>query len=208
MGCPRPKKSGASASVNARRPLLGVAHLSPAGRGGRRGFEGGAGRRERIRLGCPVPSSAASTSSPKEELVRQQAPGEPGEVPDVLRTVGRRAAPDREVPEVAFPSGSNRMLDDRTFPCAMPWRCANPSAKETCSTMRRSPSRSSGSALSTMARRLRRAGTERRGRPTWLSPVVVDRNDVRMLQGRDGLGIRLEATDEGPDRRRCLHGRS
>src|SRR5206468_11360890 len=31
---------------------------------------------------------------------------------------------------------------------------------------------------------------------TRLAPVVVDRGDVRMLQGGDGLGIRVEATDE------------
>ena len=35
-------------------------------------------------------------------------------------------------------------------------------------------------------------------RPARLPPVVVDRDDVRMLERRDGLGLRLEPTDERP----------
>ncbi len=38
--------------------------------------------------GAPVPSSALSASSSKEGFVRQQALGEPGELPDVLRGFG------------------------------------------------------------------------------------------------------------------------
>ena len=41
-----------------------------------------------------------------------------------------------------------------------------------------------------------RAGSVARRRPARLAPVVVHRDDVRMLERRDGLGLRLEPLDE------------
>ncbi len=72
--------------------------------GDRRRFERRAGRRgERFRARRIGPDVRLLGEFREGRLVRQQASGERGDLPDVLRGIGRRAAGDREVPEIGVP---------------------------------------------------------------------------------------------------------
>ena len=178
--------------------LVGVPLLGSSRRDDRRGFEGRAGRhRERIRLGCTRPELSSLSELPEGGFVRQQALDEPGELPDVLRGVGRRSAPDQEVPEIGVPFRVEEDVGRSDVPVRDPLAVGErerqrdllDDAKEPVP-LQRFPSLLDSSKAA--AAQVPRHDV----RTTRLPPVVVDRGDVRVLQGGDGLGVRVEATDE------------
>ena len=178
--------------------LVGVPLLGASRRDDRRGFEGRAGRHgERLRLGCTRPDLSPLSELREGRFVRQQALGEPGELPDVLRGVRRRAAPDQEVPEIGVPFRVEEDVGRSDVPVRDPLSVGErerqgdllDNAKGPIP-LQRLPSLLHGSKAPAAQVPRDDVGTTR------LPPVVVDRGDVRMLQGGDGLGVRVEATDE------------
>ena len=195
---PPPEEVGGVGLGERPEPLVGVPLVGTSRSDDRRRFEGRAGRHgERIRLGCTRPDLSPLSELRERRFVRQQAPRQPGELPDVLRGFRRRAAPDQEVPEIGVPFRVEEDVGRSDVPVRDPLAVGErerrgdllDDAKGPVS-LQRLPSLLDGSKAPAAQVPRDDVGTTR------LPPVVVDRGDVRMLQGGDGLGIRVEATDE------------
>ena len=179
----------------------------------------GCGHPFRLRAASPDdgrPGCSASTSAAAGRAVTGFEPRpDLGEVPTNRRAIASSCSrslldlagaptPIRKSPRYALASASNTTFDVRTFPWATSCRCANASADATCRTM-------VGSSLPVerFAPFLERAKAAAphvardQVRPVRLPPVVEERDDVRVLERRDGLRFRLEPTNERTVARRA-----
>ena len=179
-------------------PLVGVPLLGTTKRDQRRGFECRAGRHgERIRLRFTRPERSPLSQLREGRFVRQQALDEEGEPPDVLRGFQRRAAPDQEVPEIGVPFQVEKDVGRSDVPVRDALAVGERERQRDLLddlkgplSLQALPSLLGGSKTPPAQVPRNDVGTPR------LPPVVVDRGDVRMLQGGDRLGIRVEPTDE------------
>ena len=196
----RPKKSWASASVNGLRPLYGLRTSSLLGvaivllLGGR-----ACGISERFRAGCFGSDVRSLDEFPeaRRRVVVKNASSEGGELADVIGRVRSRPDADLEVPEVGVP-----------FPVEQHVGVAHPPVCDmlsVCVPERRGHlfhderSTSLGESLAPVLQRREASSLQVPRddvRAAGLPPVVVDRHDVGMLEGRSRLSLLLESPHE------------